>query len=82
MSKSFITVLYFAKLAEQRGLNSEVIEHAACTGAELYQKLALGFSFPLSQSQVRLAVNECFEDWDYVIQAGDVIAFIPPVAGG
>lgn len=82
MSKPCITVLYFAKLAEQRGLSSEILDEYPTTGEQLYQSLAERYHFPLQQSQVRLAVNECFENWDYEIRSGDVMAFIPPVAGG
>jgi len=35
-----------------------------------------------NQKQLMVAVNEEFSDWDYILQEGDEVVFIPPVAGG
>jgi molybdopterin converting factor subunit 1 len=44
--------------------------------AEAYPRLAplMGYSRP--------AVNEVYQPWDFLLQDGDVVAFIPPVSGG
>ena len=73
---------YFALLREQRGLGSETVETAAATARELYRELAAAHGFTLPAERVRVAVNNAFAPWDRVLTAGDIVVFIPPVAGG
>ncbi|WP_227429710.1 molybdopterin converting factor subunit 1 [Psychrobacter sp. I-STPA6b] len=78
-----ITLLYFASLAEQAGCDSETLNIDPNTSlTELYTALKVKHNFKQSQSQLRIAINDNFCDWQSEIQAGDSIAFIPPVAGG
>ena len=71
-----ITVLYFAALREQAGKEQEKIHVAeGCTAAALYEQLSQQYRFTLPQERVRAAVNHAFA-------ANDIVAFIPPVAGG
>ena len=78
-----ITILYFASLAEQAGCDSETLSiDANTTLTELYATLKAKHNFEQSPSQLRIAINDNFCDWQREIQAGDSIAFIPPVAGG
>lgn len=77
-----LKVTYYAVFREQSGLNSEEVETASSTPAELYGELAQRFGFKLSLGLVRAAVNDRFEPMDFALKSGDEIVFIPPVAGG
>lgn len=79
-----ITLLYFAAVRDLVGIDEERIElPSAMTIAELASFLetrhpALGGRL----GAVRFARNETFATNDEWIAAGDVVALIPPVAGG
>ena len=78
-----ITVLYFAALREQAGKDQEKIHVAeGCTAAALYEQLSQQYRFTLPQERVRAAVHHAFADWLRPLAANDIVAFIPPVAGG
>ena len=72
-----IDVLYFASLAEQAGKDEERLSLVA-----LYQQLTERYNFRLAQHKIAVAINHEITDWDTPIQQGDIVAFIPPVAGG
>jgi len=80
-----LTVLYFAKARELAGTGEERVEFAANppTLRALMTHLA-ALHPPLSGSleRMRVALNESFAELDELTSAGDVIALIPPVAGG
>jgi molybdopterin converting factor subunit 1 len=80
-----LTVLYFAKARDLAGVSEETIE-VADSIATLSEFLAL-----LSQrrpglagnlERMRVARNESFAELHERPESGDVIALIPPVAGG
>lgn len=73
---------YYALLREQAGRQSEILETAAATPAALYAELAARYRFRLPASQLTVAVNAAFSDWERVLADGDEVVFIPPVAGG
>jgi molybdopterin converting factor subunit 1 len=73
---------YYAILREQAGRASEAVETAAATPAALYAELARRHGFRLPASQLRVAVNAAFADWEQELRDGDEVVFIPPVAGG
>lgn len=77
-----IKVLYFAQLGEEAAKAEEVLDTAADTLAALYAQLRTQYGFSLAQNQLRVARNQAFADWQDSLQAGDEIAFIPPVSGG
>jgi molybdopterin converting factor subunit 1 len=77
-----VTVQYFALLREQRGLTEETLETAAVTPVALYEELRARHGFTLPADRVRAAVNGEFVAADAALQPGDVVVFIPPVAGG
>lgn len=77
-----VTLQYYALLREQAGLQSETVETTAATAAELYAELAARHGFRLPASQLKVAVNAAFSDWERRLEDGDEIVFIPPVAGG
>ena len=73
---------YYALLREEAGRQSESVETAAATPAALYAELAARHGFRLPASQLRVAVNSAFADWERPLRDGDEVVFIPPVAGG
>ncbi|MEM9385311.1 MAG: MoaD/ThiS family protein [Pseudomonadota bacterium] len=77
-----VKVEYFAVLREQRGTQAELVETAARTPADLYLELAQRHDLRVSRDALRVAVNEEFCAWDAGLGNGDVVVFIPPVAGG
>ncbi|MFZ9708612.1 MAG: NTP transferase domain-containing protein [Steroidobacteraceae bacterium] len=77
-----LRVRYFAVLREQAGRSEETLETTARSPAELYAELRSRHPFTLPPELLRVAVNDEFGDWSQPLAAGDVIVFIPPVAGG
>ena len=77
-----VRLQYYAFFREQAGRQSEVIDTVALTPAELYEELAGRHGFKLSPSQLKVAVNAAFSDWDRALRDDDEVVFIPPVAGG
>jgi molybdopterin converting factor subunit 1 len=77
-----LRVQYYAVLREQAGKGHEEITTAAATPADLYAELQARYPFHLAPQQLKVAVNTEFTDWSRPLQEGDVIVFIPPMAGG
>jgi sulfur-carrier protein len=77
-----ITVEYFAQLREQAGQGRETLLTGAATLSALYAELQQRHGFRLEQEQLKVAVNATFRDWTQPLAEGDVVVFIPPVAGG
>ncbi|MBX3272781.1 MAG: molybdopterin converting factor subunit 1 [Sandaracinaceae bacterium] len=80
---SEVTVLYFAAVAELAGLREERFETDARDVEALAR--ALEARHPRLAGRlgaVRFAVNETFARADDPLADGDVVAVIPPVAGG
>lgn len=77
-----LTLHYYALLREQAGLQTETVQTTAGTPAALYAELAARHGFGLPASQLRVAVNSSFSDWECRLADGDEVVFIPPVAGG
>ena len=77
-----IDVLYFASLAEQAGKDEESLSFDGDSLVALYQQLTECYNFRLAQNKIAVAINHEITDWDTPIQQGDIVAFIPPVAGG
>ena len=77
-----LRVRYYALLGEQAGRAGEQVVTAAATARELYAELRQRHGFSLPQTRLRVAVNAAFADWDAPLAAGDLVVFVPPVAGG
>ncbi len=81
-SSKNLEILYFASLAEQAGKDEEKIRFDGDSLTELYQTLSEKYEFKLAQEKLAVAINHEMTDWQTLINDGDVVAFIPPVAGG
>jgi molybdopterin synthase catalytic subunit len=84
-----VEVLLFARLRELVGQSSVTLSvPAAPSSPGLCARdvwLALATAHPRlagADSGLRVAVNQAYASWDSPVAAGDVVAFIPPVAGG
>lgn len=77
-----VRVQYFAVLRERAGRSEEHLDTDARTVADLYEELLQRRALGLPRSLLRVAVNDDFCDWTRVLEAGDRVVFIPPVAGG
>jgi sulfur-carrier protein len=76
-----IKVLFFAHLQDQVGLHELTLPLSQTTIKEI--KESFQREFPLAQwEQVMAAINEEYAMDQDVVQAGDTVAFIPPVSGG
>jgi molybdenum cofactor guanylyltransferase len=80
--KREIRVQYYALLREQAGRRDESVETSARTPGELFSELSNRHHFTLQPAMLKVAVNARFEEWTHPLASGDVVVFIPPVAGG
>ena len=81
ISKS-VKVEYFASLREESGLREELHQTDSLTAAEIYDELRHKHQFSIDPDLLRVAVNDEFQSWDTVVEDGDLLVFIQPVAGG
>lgn len=77
-----IGVRYFAALRDQRGLGHEVLDLDSPTPSSIFESLRTEYSFSLAESQVRYAVNGSYVEGSVLLQEGDELVIVPPVAGG
>ncbi|MFD2213080.1 MULTISPECIES: molybdopterin converting factor subunit 1 [Bacillaceae] len=76
-----IKVLLFAHLQEKIGTDNIVIEKNSLTVKELRDFVSQTYEVG-SLENVMVAVNEEYALEEDLVQAGDTVAFIPPVSGG
>jgi molybdopterin-guanine dinucleotide biosynthesis protein A len=81
-SKLELQLQYFAILREQAGKRGETLSTTATTPSQLYAELQQRYGFKLTAAQLKVAINNEFCEWQQALKSGDVITFIPPVAGG
>lgn len=75
-----ITVKYFASLREKLGVDQEQIETTGITTVrDLLTASATTEALP---DNTLVAINQQYASLDSPIQAGDEVAFFPPVTGG
>ena len=79
-----IKVLFFARLKDQVGQAELTLtdDIAGKTLAELQQSLIAQGMIALQDDSIRIALNQNFSTGDAIVQAGDEVAFMPPVTGG
>ena len=80
-----VRVLYFAGLRDAIGISDEALElpsDVRTVGALADHLAARHRAFSERRSHVRLAKNEAFALDHEPLADGDVIALIPPIAGG
>lgn len=79
-----IRVLYFAALADLTGLREQSIEieDGASVAAALATIIQHHSALRNRLDSTMTAVNETYVGPDHPLQAGDVLALIPPLSGG
>lgn len=77
-----IKIKYFAALKEQATIDEEELETRAKTAEDIFHFLKEKYSFSLTKEQIKVAINDQFEPFDYLLKDGDTLVLIPPVAGG
>ena len=77
-----LDIQYYAIFREQRGQSEEKIETNTETAEALYKELAEQHNFSMPLESLKVVINEEFCEWDSILNDGDTIVFIPPVAGG
>ena len=77
-----LNVKYFAALREIAGIDGETVETTATNASELYKELTDKYLFSLKEETLKVAINEEYEEFDTPFKEGDIVVFIPPVAGG
>jgi len=80
--KTKVTLKYFAMLRDHTKKSEEEIEGTFSNAHELFELICSNYQVKLDKSQFKVAINECYEDFNTVLENGDTVAFIPPVAGG
>lgn len=76
---SRIQVRYFASLRERLGRSEEQIDAAGiATVADVWRRVARE---PMP-ANILMAINQEYAGVDAPVQAGDEVAFFPPVTGG
>lgn len=78
----YINVRYFAVFRERAGRGAESLYTGASTPSQLYRQLCLLHPLKLDACCVKVSINSEFASWDARLRDGDVVVFIPPVAGG
>jgi molybdenum cofactor guanylyltransferase len=77
-----IRIQYFALLREQAKRRDETVVTHAGTALQLFNELSARYHFTLPHDMLKVAINSEFADWGQPLKNGDVVVFIPPVAGG
>ncbi|HEX7667355.1 MAG TPA: molybdopterin converting factor subunit 1 [Polyangiaceae bacterium] len=78
-----LTLLYFAHLRDLVGTSEERVETNATTIAELRNELETHHAALAGRwASIRFAKNEAFAADEDALADGDVVALLPPVAGG
>ena len=77
-----VEVQYYALLREQAGTSREQVSTSAVSAQALYEELRARHGLTPDVSQLRVAIDGEFADWQDALHDGAEVVFIPPVAGG
>jgi molybdopterin converting factor subunit 1 len=79
-----VKVLYFGQAREAAGTGSEVlsIPRSSSVGSLVARSTQSHAGLRRMSGSMRIAVNEELAEEDERLEDGDVVAFLPPVAGG
>ncbi len=73
---------FYAKLRQEAQTAKAQTSTHSITIAGLWEEVRLQYGLSLKQKSVKAAVNNNFVPWDYQLNDGDLVAFMPPFAGG
>lgn len=77
-----VKFLFFAHLKDKVGESELEIDVAGMSLAEVKELLLKRYKIDTAAQSIMLAINETYVTDDVLIEAGDVVALIPPVSGG
>lgn len=77
-----VNVGYYALFKDLSGKSNEVFQTKAKNVSDLYKELKQKYDFPLSPCMLKVAINDEFSSFETMLNDGDKVVFIPPVAGG
>ncbi len=78
-----VKILYFSQIKDRLNKNEEIIDFDGKTLEDLINVLSQ--TYPNAKdilNKSMFAVNENYEDRNYLLKEGDIVAIIPPVSGG
>lgn len=78
-------IIFFAQIRELVEIDSIILDANQVSIFELLEQLSKRgdrWALAFKERVILCAVNQVLVDSDYIIQAGDEIAFFPPVTGG
>ncbi|OCF92515.1 molybdopterin synthase sulfur carrier subunit [Gilliamella sp. wkB7] len=78
-------IIFFAQIRELVEIDSIILDANQVSILELLEQLSKRgdrWALAFKERVILCAVNQVLVDYDYIIQAGDEIAFFPPVTGG
>ena len=78
-------IIFFAQIRELVEIDSIILDANQVSILELLEQLSKRgdrWVLAFKERVILCAVNQVLVDYDYIIQAGDEIAFFPPVTGG
>lgn len=78
-------IIFFAQIRELIEVDSIILDANQVSILELLEQLSKRgdrWALAFKERVILCAVNQVLVDSDYIIQAGDEIAFFPPVTGG
>jgi molybdopterin-guanine dinucleotide biosynthesis protein A len=81
-NKKEVIVEYFAKLSQEAQTHCETLQTTAATLTGLWEEVRLKHGFTLDFSHIKPAINNEFAQWTSPLESGQIIAFMPPFAGG
>ena len=76
-----INILFFASLRDQMGADSMQIDTAPMSVAQLKTHMSQHHGLTNCEAMA-VSINQVYAKDSDVINAGDTVAFIPPVGGG
>lgn len=79
-----LRVRYFASIREETGLREEQVDVPEGSTAEALRRRVQRLHASLSgrEKNMLIAVNGSFVEPRHILEAGDEVAFFPPVSGG
>ncbi|MCY4096239.1 MAG: MoaD/ThiS family protein [Gammaproteobacteria bacterium] len=82
-----VNVLFFASLKEDLGVSEIELDVSMLAGRSdlldaLTNELGTECVAPLLAENISIAINRNIEKGDFSLEAGDEIAFLPPITGG
>lgn len=77
-----VTVEFYAKLRQEARTEKITLKTESLTVAGVWEECRLAYNLSLKQPSVKPAINNTFVAWSHELQENDLIAFMPPFAGG